>query len=138
MYFMAFWCMFLMRILTIFFGMSILLSFSMKYSCMAPLTLATTMLRGLLSNPYFGVWLLVGHSCGVCLFVKFVMAIGEFYELECEMGRGLWLGAPITHRMSDLSLVGHWHDGWVQVHFSIRSRSVELDVVLLWYLALVK
>lgn len=55
----------------------------------------------------------MGHSCGVCLFVKFVMAIGAFYKLEYEMGRGLWLGAPITHRIPDLSLVGHWLGGWV-------------------------
>ena len=33
------------------------------------------------------------------------------------MGRGLWLGAPITPRMSSLNLAGHWRGGLVQVHF---------------------
>jgi hypothetical protein len=28
---------------------------------------------------------------------------------EGVMGRKLWLGTPITHRMSGLNLVGHWH-----------------------------
>ena len=54
------------------------------------------------------------------------------------MGRGLWLGAPITHRMSGLILVGHWHGRWVQVHFSIHSGSVKPSVLLLWYSTLVK
>ena len=57
---------------------------------------------------------------------------------EGVMGRGLWLGAPITHRLSALNLVGHWHGGWVHVHFSIHYGIVESSGALLWYLALIK
>jgi hypothetical protein len=53
------------------------------------------------------------------------------------MGVCVWLGAPIMHRMSGLSLVWHVHDVCWQEHLMSQSGIVCSDVVLLKFLVLV-
>ena len=50
---MAFWCMSFISFLMLDFGMSIFVSFSMDCSCMAPLTPAVIVMRGLVFQPLF-------------------------------------------------------------------------------------
>ena len=50
---MALRCIFFMRVLILAFGMFRLVSFSMECSCMAPLTLAVMVMRGLVLHPLF-------------------------------------------------------------------------------------
>jgi hypothetical protein len=54
------------------------------------------------------------------------VAICEFYELDCGRGEGaigvwVWFGAPITHRMSGLSLA--WQLQGRCGHAHLRSQS---------------
>jgi hypothetical protein len=48
-----------------------------------------------------------------------------------DMGRVVWFGAPIMHRMSGLSLVGHWHGVWGHMHCSSQSDTVGYCIRLL-------
>jgi hypothetical protein len=65
---------------------------------------------------HLSIWsLAISGSC-LCegLFGEYVMAYvnsmsSSVMDGEGVMGRKLWLGTPITHRMSGLNLVGHWH-----------------------------
>jgi hypothetical protein len=52
-YLMAFWCMFFISFLMFDFGMFSLVRFSMDFSCMAPLTLAVMVMRGLVFQLLF-------------------------------------------------------------------------------------
>lgn len=66
------------------------------------------------------------------MFMESIMAVCKSYELECDgWGGGLWLRAPITHRMYGLSLGGHRHGGWVHVRFSTQPGIVESGGMLL-------
>ena len=40
------------------------------------------------------------------------------------MGRLVWLGTPIMHSMSGLSLAWHWHGGWGHMHCKSHSGTV--------------
>ena len=50
---MAFWCIFFMRILILVFGIFSLIGWSMECSCIAPLTPAVMVMRGLIFQPLF-------------------------------------------------------------------------------------
>ena len=66
---MAFWCMSFISFLMLDFGMSIFVSFSMECSCMAPLTPAVIVMRGLIFQPLF--WrVLFNGSYLACLCVR--------------------------------------------------------------------
>ena len=68
-YLLAFWCIFFMRVLTLAFGMFSLSNCSMECSCIAPLTLAVMVIRGLVFHPLFCMVLIRG-SYLVCLCVR--------------------------------------------------------------------
>jgi hypothetical protein len=81
----------------LFFGIFSLVSWSMKCSCMAPLTPAVMVMTSVFVCEGF-LW-------------EFVVTICEFDKLYCVVGGGqgsigvwVWLGAPIMHIMSGLSL----------------------------------
>ena len=50
---MAFWCMFFMRVLVQVLETFSLINCSMEFSCIAPLTPAVMVMRGLVSHPLF-------------------------------------------------------------------------------------
>ena len=57
---MASWCRLFMRVLILVLGISSLVSFSIECSCMAPLTPAMMVMRGLVSHPLFCIVLISG------------------------------------------------------------------------------
>ena len=57
---MAFWCMFFMRFLMLFFGILRLASFSMDCSCMVLLTHAVIVIRGFVFQLLFRMTLING------------------------------------------------------------------------------
>ena len=65
---MELWCRFFMRVLILVFGICRLVSFSMEWVCMAPLTPAVMVMRGLVFHPLFCIALIRG-SYLVCLCV---------------------------------------------------------------------
>ena len=64
---MAFWCIFFILVYMVF-GMLSSFNFLMGCSCIAPLTLAVIMIRGLIIHPLFWMALIKG-SCLVCFCV---------------------------------------------------------------------
>ena len=71
---MAFWCIFLTRILMLDFGILSLLSCSMECSWMAPLTPVVIVTRGLVFHSLFCI-LLINGSYLVCLCVNSMSCI---------------------------------------------------------------
>jgi hypothetical protein len=65
---MAFWCMSFIRFLMLDFGIFSFVSLSMECSCMAPLTPAVMVMRGLVLHPLFWMVLFNG-SYLVCFCV---------------------------------------------------------------------
>ena len=45
--------------------------------------------------------------------------------MDGEIGGCIWLGTPSMHRMSGLSLAGHWEGGWRHVHLRSHFGTVE-------------
>ena len=66
---MAFRCIIFMRVLTMAFGIFSLFNCSMECSCIAPLTPAVMVIRGLIFHPLFCMVLISG-SYLVCLCVR--------------------------------------------------------------------
>ena len=109
------------------FGTFSFVSLSMKRSCMASLTPTVMVIRGLVLHPLFWIVLFSG-SYLVCLCVRdcsWNLSWQYVNSMNCivwlgdgHMGSCIWFGAPITHRMSSLSLVWHWHGFWWHVHWS--------------------
>ena len=66
---MAFWWIIFMRVLIACFGILRLVSLLMECSCMAPLTPAVMVIRGLVFHPSFCMVLISG-SYLVCLYVR--------------------------------------------------------------------
>ena len=64
---MVFWCMSFIRFLMLDFGIFSFVSLSMECSCMAPLTHAMMVIRGLVFIHYFGWYYL--KDCIWCVFV---------------------------------------------------------------------
>jgi hypothetical protein len=111
---MAFWCMFFIRFLMLDFGMFSLVRFSMECSCMAPLTPAVMVMRGLVFQPLFWMVLFNGlylaclcvMACSGNLSWQYVNSMNWIVCLgDGDIGGCVCFGAPITHRMFGLSLV---------------------------------
>ena len=113
---MALWCRLFMRVLILVFGIFRLVNFLMECSCMAPLTHAMMVMRGLVFHPLFCIELISG-SYMVCFCV--MVCYGNMSS-QCVnsmswnvvVGDGIigvcvWFGDPIMHRMFCLSLA--WH-----------------------------
>ena len=109
----------------LFFGIFSLVSWSMECSWIAPLTPTNMMIRGLIFHPLFSIVLISG-SYLVCLCVRacsgnlswqYVNSINWIVCLgEGSIGVCVWLGAPIMHIMSGLSVAWHWHFLCKHVH----------------------
>ena len=88
----------------------------MECSCIAPLTPAVTVIRGLIFHPLFCI-VLIGGSYLVCLCVRvcygnllwqYVNSMNWIVCLgEGNIGVCVWLGGPMMHNMFGLSLA--WH-----------------------------
>ena len=63
---MAFWCIFFMRVLMLAFGIFCSVNLSMECSCMAPLTPAVIVMRGLVFHPLL-CKVLINGSYSMCL-----------------------------------------------------------------------
>ena len=130
---MAFSCIFFMRDLMLCFGILSLVSFSMECSCIAPLTPAVMVIRGLTFHPMFCMVLISGLYL-VCFWVRapsgnlswqYVNSINWIVWLgEGRMGVGDWFWAPIMHSMSGFSWAGHWHFVCEHVHAKSQSGTV--------------
>ena len=130
---MAFWCMSFINFLMFDFGMFIFVRFSMECSCMAPLTPAVMVMRGLVFQPLFWMMLFSGSylaclcvmACSGNLSWQYVNSMNWIVcSGEGDIGGCICFGAPSMHRMSGLSLARHWHGfGW-QVHWSSHSGTV--------------
>ena len=68
-YLMAFWCRFFIRDLMLVLEIFSLVRLSIECSCMAPLTLAVMVMRGLVFHPLFCMVLISG-SYLVCLCMR--------------------------------------------------------------------
>ena len=100
-------------------------SLSKECSCMAPLTPAVMVIRGLVFHPLY--WMaLIGGPYLVCLCVRaclgnlswqYVNSMNSIMWLgDGDIGSCVWVGALIMHKMSGLSLAWHWHGFWGHVH----------------------
>ena len=113
---MALWCRPFMRVLMLALGIFSLVSFSIECSCIAPLTPAVMVMRGLVFHPLFCIALING-SYLVCFCVmacygnlswQYVNSMSWTIVVgEGAIGVCVCFGAPIMHRMSGLSLA--WH-----------------------------
>ena len=106
---MALWCMFFMSVLMLLVGIFRLVSFSMDFSCMAPLTLAVMVMRGLLFHPLFCMAFISGSYlaclCRIACFgnllwqyvtsISWIVVVGDGFS-----GVWDWFGAP---RMQSIS-----------------------------------
>ena len=68
-YLITLWWIFLVRVLMVGFSIFILISLLMQCSCMAPLTLAMMIIRGLIFHPVFCMVLIKGSDL-VCLCLR--------------------------------------------------------------------
>ena len=119
-----------MRVLMLAFGIFNLFKCSMECSCIAPLTPAVMVIRGLVFHPLFCMVLISG-SYLICLCVRacsrnlswqYVNSMNwTVYLGDGVIGVCIWLGAPIMHSMFSLSLAWHWHICCGHVH--VRSHS---------------
>ena len=118
----------------------------MECSCMALLTPVAIVMMGLAYQPLF-CRVLISESYFVCFqvsacsgnlswqyvnFINWIVRVGEG-----DMGVCVWLGAPIMHRMSGLSLAWHLHGLCWHKHLISQSGIVCCGVVLLSVPALV-
>ena len=117
-YLMAFWCKCFIRSLMFDLGIFNSVSFSMECSWMAPLTPAVMVMIGLVLHPLFCMVLISGSyfvcfrviACSGNLSWQYVNSINWIVCVgEGSMGVCAWLGAPIMHRMSGLSLAWQLH-----------------------------
>jgi hypothetical protein len=101
---MALWCRIFTRILILFLGILSLVSFSIECSCMAPLTPAVMVMRGLVFHPLFCIALISG-SYWVCFCVmacygnlswQYVNSMSwAIVVVDGAIGVCMWFGAPI-------------------------------------------
>jgi len=116
------------------------ISFWMECSCMAPRTPAVMVIMGLVFQPL--LWMAqfnVSYLACFCVMAcsgnrswQYVNSMNWTVWLDDgDMGRVVWFGAPIMHRMSGLSLVGHWHGVWGHMHCSSQSDTVGYCIRLL-------
>ena len=114
----------------LFFGIFSLVSRSMECSWIVPLTPAVMVIRGLTFHPLFCI-VLINGSYLVCLCVRascgdlswqYVNLINWIVWLrEGSIGVCVWLGAPVMHIVSGLSLAWHWRFLCEHVHARIHS-----------------
>ena len=108
------------------------MSFLIAYeSCMPPHTPAMMVMRGFTFHPLL-CRVLISGSYSVCSSLRAWLGnlswqYEDFYELDCGYeGRDYWcldwVGAPIMHRMANLSFPWHWHGVWARVHLSSYSK----------------
>ena len=112
-YLMAFWCMFFMRLLILVFGILRSSKFLMDCSCIAPLTPAVMVIRGLVFHPLLCMALISGSylacfcvmACSGNLSWQYVNSMNWIiFVCDGDKGVKVWLGTPIIHRMSSLSM----------------------------------
>jgi hypothetical protein len=112
-YLMAFWSMFFMSFLMLVFGMLRSSSFVMDCSCMAPLTPAVMVIRGFVFHPLFFMSLISGSYLEWFCVIAYSgnrswqyvnLMIWIIFLFDGVKGVVVWLGTPIVHRMSGLSL----------------------------------
>ena len=110
---MALWCMLFMSVLMLLVGIFRLVSFSMDFSCMAPLTLAVMVMRGLVFHLLFCMAFISGSYlaclCRIACFgnllwqyvtsISWIVVVGDGFS-----GVWDWVGAPMMQSISDLSL----------------------------------
>ena len=107
---------------------------------------AVMVMSGLVFHPFICI-ALMSVSYLVCFSVMVCYGIHLSWEyvnsMSCTvvvgdgvMGVGVWLGAPIMHRMSGLSLARHWHGVCGHVHLSIQFGIVWSGGLLLIFLGL--
>jgi hypothetical protein len=129
------------------FGMSRLVSWLIECLCMAPLTPAVMVIRGFVFQPLLLILLISGsylsclcvQACSGNLSWQYVNSISCIVCVwEGVKGVVVFFGAPITHRMSGLSLA--WHSQLVcgHVHFRSHLGMVCSWLVLLWVPAFVR
>jgi hypothetical protein len=129
-----------MRALMVDFGILRLMSLLMKCSCMAPLTPAVMVMRGLVFHPLFCMSLIRG-SYLVCLRVRAWSGYLSWQYVHSirwvviagddDIGVCVWFGTPIGHSMYGLSLARQQHVVCVHVHFCIHCMIVFLGGLLL-------
>jgi hypothetical protein len=110
---MAFWCIFFMGVLILVFGILRLANLFMECLCMAPLTPAVMVMRGLVFHPLFFMVLISGsyfvclckRACSRNLLWQYVNSINWIvWVWEGVMSTCVWFGAPSMHTISGLSL----------------------------------
>ena len=99
-------------------GIFSLVNLSMECLCMVPLTRVVMVMMGLVCHPLF-CRVLINGSYFMCFWVsacsgnlswQYVNSINWIVRVEeGDMGVCVWLGAPIMHKMSGLSLAWHLH-----------------------------
>ena len=100
------------------FGILSLSSLLMECSCIAPLTSAMIVMRGLVFHPLFYM-VVISELYLVCLCVR--ACLGNLscqyvnsmkwivYVDEGSIGVCVWFGAPNIQKISYLNLAWHWH-----------------------------
>jgi hypothetical protein len=114
---MAFWCIFFICFLMLDFGMFSLVRFSMECLCMAPITFAMMVMRGLVFQPLLWMVLFSGsYLACLCVMAYFGNLSWQYVNSmnwivclgEGDIGGCVCFGAPITHRMSGIRLAWIW------------------------------
>ena len=122
-----------MSFLMLVWGIFKSFNFWMECSCMAPRTPAVIVMMGLVFHPLLRMAWFSG-SYLVCFLViawsgnlswQYVNSINWTVWLgDGDMGRVVWLGAPIMHRMSGLSFARQLQGVWGHMHCSSQSGTV--------------
>jgi hypothetical protein len=100
---------------------------------MAPRTPIVIVMMGLVFQPLLWIAWFSGlylacfcvMACSENLSWQYVNSMNYIVWLgDGDIGKVIWFGAPIMHRMSCLSLVWQWHGLWGHAHCSSQSGIV--------------
>jgi hypothetical protein len=102
-------------------------SFLMECSCMAPRKPAIIVIIGLVFQTLLWItWFSGSYLACICVMACSGNLLWQYVNsMNCivwlgdgDIGRVIWFGAPIMHKMSSLSLAWQWHGLWGHSHRS--------------------